>query len=477
MKKYGVLLSLLLALALLAGCSSGTAEGGSTQIVLSDSGIEIKGGGAKASGSSVLISAVGSYTVSGSLSDGQIVVDTGDDAMDVTLILNGADISCLSGPAIHIRQAENARLQLAEGSVNRLCSGTEGSAADPDASGAALYAEDDLDIDGPGSLEVRGYINNGIACKNDLDINGGSIAVLAVNNGLRGSDSVEIKGGELSVEAGNDGVKSTEADKEGKGYVLISGGSLTVSAAGDGLSAETELRLEGGTVAVTTTGDPAQVSSKAAKAGTGLTVSGGELSLSSSDHALHSAAGLTVSGGTVQAQSSQGKALAAHGNIEISGGELSLSALDDGIETPGDILLSGGAVTLAAGDDGLQAGEANTGRGTVTLQGGELKISAKGRALNARGSFALEGGSLIALGGSDKVTVLSSGSQPFIQAGWNGAAGAETALLGASDEALLSLIASYPYRTILLSSPQLQAGESYRFSKGSDAIDVTAQLP
>ncbi len=479
MKKFAWA-ALLLAALLLAGCAAGESGGtGMTEIVLDDSGIKITGGGAKAAGKVVTISAVGSYSVSGSLSEGQLVVDTGDEAMDVTLVFNGVEISNSTGPALHIRQAKNARLQLAEGSVNRLTSGEGMPArrASPDASGAALYAEDDLDIDGPGALEVWGYINNGIGCKNDLDINDGSLSVYAVNNGIRGADSVEIKGGELRIEAANDGVKSSTADEEGKGTVRISGGSLEISAGGDGVSAETELFVEGGSLTVSAAGDPAQVSSKALKGKTGVTVSGGTLVLSAADHALHSGGPLTVSGGEISAVSTAGKAVAAHGDIQISGGTLNLDALEDGIETPENIAISGGTVQILAGDDGLQSGEANTGRGSLRLSGGELTVSAKGRALNVRGGFTLDGGSLFALGGSDKVTVPSDGEQPCIHVGWAGVAGDETALLTAEGETLLSLTAAYPYHVILLSCPELTPEGAYRFSKGLTDIDVTAQLP
>ena len=38
--------------------------------------------------------------------------------------------------------------------------------------GAALYAEDDLKLSGEGELEILGYLNNGLTCKDDLDIEG-----------------------------------------------------------------------------------------------------------------------------------------------------------------------------------------------------------------------------------------------------------------------------------------------------------------
>ena len=224
-------------------------EDSATVIALGGSGADISGGGAKAQDGTVTISAVGIYTLSGKL-EGQVVVDTGDDAMNVTLVLDGADISNSAGPALLIRQAKNLHLQLK--GENRLCSGTRADLAkyDGTASGAALFSEDDLDIEGEGSLEILGYLNNGITCKDDLDINSGTIAVTAANNGIRASESVEIKAGSITVSAGNDGVKTSSAKKEGKGYVDVSGGTLRIASSGDGISAASDLTLSGGSIFV-----------------------------------------------------------------------------------------------------------------------------------------------------------------------------------------------------------------------------------
>lgn len=484
--KNKLLFALLLAAALpLAACSkepSGTEPASGTEepklegtvITLSDSGIDVKGGGARASSGVAAISASGTYTVTGAISNGQILIDTGDDAMDVVLILNNADITNPAGPAIYIRQAKQVRLQTAAGSVNRVVSGTEADAAavNDQSSGAAIYAEDDLDIEGEGSLEVLGYINNGISCKDDLDVNSGTLSVTAANNGLRGSESVDIKGGTITVAAGNDGVKSTSADKEGKGAVTVSGGSLTITAGGDGISAETELTVEDGEVNVVTTGDPDARSSKALKAQTNLTLSGGMVTLSATDHAVHSGAGLTVSGGVLNANSTGGKAVAAHGAIAVTGGELALRSLGDGIETPAGILVSGGTLSVVAGDDGLQAGEANSGLGDVTVSGGALSLSAKGQSVNARGTFTLTGGSLLALGGSDKRPAPAEGGQKYLVVDWSGPSECTVTLSAEGLE--LTAESGWAYKKVLISDPALTEGMKLKLSNGFEEIDAKA---
>ena len=268
------LLSLLLlsCLLLLCGCgaevsapaepaetaAASAADPAETVIVLAGDHAEIRGGGASAEGSTVTISTVGSYRLSGTLEAGQIIVDTGEDAVNVTLILDGADIANADGPALCVRQAKNLYLQLADGSVNSLRSGVEADLAsyDETRSGAALFAEDDLIIEGGGSLSIYGYRNNGVTCKDDLEIRGGTLTVTAANNGVRASESLVVSGGEISVSAGNDGLKTSSAKKAGKGYVEISGGTISITAQDDGIQAATDLRITGGSVSIDARKEP-----------------------------------------------------------------------------------------------------------------------------------------------------------------------------------------------------------------------------
>lgn len=309
------------------GSSSSAPAADETLIMLEGSSATVKGGGASVSGGTVNIKSAGTYRISGSLDDGCVIVDTGEVATEVTLVLDGADICCTSGPAIHIKQAKDLRVVLADGSMNTLTSGAEGSPVAEDASGAALYSEDDMDIEGAGALTVLGYINNGIGSKKDLDLNSGNIFIDAVNNGIRGANSVEIKGGAVTVHADNDGVKATETDKPGKGYVSVSGGEVTVIAMGDGISAATELNITGGTLAVEAVGDGQLKSSKALKAVTDLNITGGSVTL----------------------LSFASTAAACDGNISVSGGELSISAAKRGFNAAGSFTLSGGEVLAFIG--------------------------------------------------------------------------------------------------------------------------------
>ena len=199
MKRVVVCLLLLcLSLGLCACGGTGQVNGGgseleqlcakATTVALSDAGAEIKGPGARFENGVLTISTGGAYRLSGSLSDGQVVVDTGEEKQDVQLILDGVSLRCAWNAALHIRRAGDTDIYTMAETESRLVSGTERElVADPNASGAALQAEDDIDLHGPGSLVVEGYLNNGLGCKNDIDFLGGSCAIIAVNHGLKGN--------------------------------------------------------------------------------------------------------------------------------------------------------------------------------------------------------------------------------------------------------------------------------------------------
>ncbi len=429
-------------------------------ITLTGSGASVQGGGVSVSGSTVTISSPGSYSVSGKLDDGCVIVNTGEDKSDVTITLKGADITCLGGPAIHVVRAKNVDLVLADGTENRLVSGSETTQSTAKQDGAVIFSESDLDILGPGSLELLGYINNGITCKDDLDIKDGTITVTAVNNGVKGSESVEIFGGSLSVTAGNDGVKSTSAKKEGKGFIEISGGTVEIRAKGDGIAAETTLTLSGGEIRVTTEGDRNERSCKALKAKTLLTVSGSTVEVDSTDHALHSALDMDLSGGTLTIVSRAGKGLSAHGTLTLSGGTLDVTSADDGIEAEEAVIISGSSIQVLAKGNGIKAGSKDgLGAGTLTVTGGEVMLSAFSDPFETKGGATISGGSFTGVGSPKTPEGFSSdSSQLSLLFAFNGAANTAAEVWSSSNQLIDVIEARCGYTCAIFSRSGLSSG-------------------
>lgn len=225
-------------------------------------------------GSKVTITGAGTYVLSGTLSDGQIVVDS-DDKDSVRLVLNGAEITCSNSSAIWVKDGDTI-ITLADGTENTLTDGAEYTTdSEDDEPKAAVYAKDDLTFNGSGSLTVNGNYKNGIQCKDALKFVSGTYTITAANNGLVGKDSVSVKDGSYTITSGGDGIKSTNTDETDKGYVIIDGGTFTITAEGDGIQAETLLRVNDGEFTITTGGGSENAVQKKGMGGGGPIGGGG----------------------------------------------------------------------------------------------------------------------------------------------------------------------------------------------------------
>lgn len=370
--------------------------------------------GVSVDGSTVTVTAGGTYVVRGTLEDGQIVVnEPGDEA--VRLVLDGANITSQSSAAIWVQAAKKVVLVLAEGSVNSVTDGTDYAAdEDGDSTGpnAAIYSKDDLTITGKGALTVNARCQNGIVSKDKLKITGGSLAVDAVKNGIKGKDCVAIADGTITVTAGKDGIKATNSEEVDAGFVRIDGGTVTVTATEDGLQAETGLVITGGDVTVTAGGGSAAAAAhtnaeRFGGHGFGADTSSSDADESVSAKGIKATLALTITGGTVTVDAVD-DALHTNGLITIADGTLRLASGDDGVHADDTLTVAGGDITVSRSYEGLEAL-------AITIAGGNLHITASDDGINAAG-------------GSDDTA--SGGGRPGMGGGMGAAEGASLTISG-----------------------------------------------
>lgn len=487
---------------------------GAVTISLNGTSAQIDGKGASMADGVITITAGGTYVLSGTLTEGRVLVDAKGE--DVTLVLSGADITCSYGSPIYIYKSSLTTVHIMEGTENTLTDGAAYTFADEyssqadDEPNACLYSKSDLVIQGAGTLTVNANYNNGVTGKDTLEIYDLTLTVNAVNNGINGKDSNLIDSAVITVTSGGDAIRSTNDTDETLGWISISNSILTLTAGEDGIQAETALTMSSGSYTITSGGgsgvQPSDTTSaKGVKAGGALTLVSGVYTLDCSDDAIHSNGNVTVSGG-IYTVSTGDDGLHADEALAVSGGEITVLTSYEGLEgTTVDI--SGGTIYVTASDDGVNAGGGNDGSGfggfgpgntfggssdcIITISGGYLYVEAGGDGLDSNGSavmsggtvivsstgmgdgaldyestFELTGGTLLTFDGGAMSASPSSASQftVFVGFGTTLSKGSYVALEGENQSFVFQLPVNAS--TMVFSSPELEGGAAYTVSYG-----------
>ena len=273
-----------------------------TVITLGGSDATVSGNGAYVNDGNVVITNGGYYVVSGTLSDGSITVDAYDSSK-VWILLNGVSINCSDDACIRVDQADKVFLTLADGSENTLTSGSVYSdTALEDGTDGAIFAHDDLTINGSGSLTVDAQYMHGITANDDLVITGGTISVTAAADAIHANDSIRIKDASITATGGDDGIVTSNETENG--YMYVESGTLRVTASDDGIH---------------TTGE--------------ITVAGGDITISAGDDGIHSDSSVSVSDGAIMIEECYEGIEAL--TIDVSGGDITIYPEDDGFNANG----------------------------------------------------------------------------------------------------------------------------------------------
>ena len=304
------------------------------------------------------ITKAGTYILTGTLTDGQIIVDA-ENKGDVKLVLNDADINCSSSAPIYIKSG-NTVITLADGTENSVSDGEEYiyEKEDDDEPNAAIFAKDDLTFNGSGSLIVTGNYNHAIQSKDDLKFVAGTFDITSVGDGIVGKDSISVKDGIFTITSAGDGIKSTNIEETDKGYIMIDGGTFQIQSENDAMQAETLLRVNDGTFDILTNGTGQNMtqnsdSAKALKSYVELTVAGGKFTINSCDDVLHSNQNVTIENGTFTITSSD-DGIHAEDTLTINNGSIDIVQSYEGLEGF-DIVINDGEINVVSSDDGVNA--------------------------------------------------------------------------------------------------------------------------
>jgi len=418
------------------------ADGASSVASGSASGVTVEG-------DTVTISAAGTYRLSGSLTDGKIVVAAGEEDT-VRIILDGATLANSTGSPFVVESADEAIVYLADGTTNSISDAATYADQGTDAPNAALYSKADLTIAGPGTLAVDGNYNDGISSKDGLVLAGGTVTVDAADDGIVGKDYAVLLDGAYQVTAADDGFKSDNEEDEGRGWVLVNGGTLAVTAGDDGVKAFNTLTIAAGDTTVKESEEGLEAQH--------IVVSGGTANITSNDDGVNaSGGGSTASAGAgAGAGGSMGGGSMEVGDytVDISGGLLTINAQGDGLDSNGNATISGGTVVVN--------GPTNDGNG----------------ALDVNGELAVTGGTVAAAGSAGMaVTPGASSTQSGVQVtlGSSVPAGTVIQIADPSGTVVAAFVTTKAAASLVFSSAAITAGTEYTVYTGGTAT-VSAGL-
>ena len=438
------LISLLLAAAMilsLAACSTkqddtktqtGTESySADTAFTFTDSGITAdgEGSGYEIDGTHLTIESSGTYLLTGSCSDGSVVVKKG--TTGVTLILDGLELQSADTAPIACNKSTEVTVVAAAGSVNSLSDSEKNNddeyADNANAENAVIKCKDgsQVTICGTGTLSITANGKNGIKSGATTD--------------EEGEASLTIKELTLNISAPvNDAINAEQ-------LLNIESGTLSISAGDDAVHCDLTLNVgaedtDGPTIDITECYEGLEASE--------LNVLSGDISILSSDDCMN-AANSDLTGASFV--------------INISGGSIVAYASDgDGFDSNGDLNISGGTVVVWTAN------------------------RADNQPLDADGTLSVTGGTVLAAGGSSGTGLSISAEQAYVSYGSTGGmGGGGSSLISKGDvisikdadgTELYSGAASCDAVYVFFSSDSLSADTSYSLYVGSDSAAESTAL-
>lgn len=506
-------------------------------IILSDTGSTVSESGVTVSDSTVTITKEGTYILSGSLSDGTVIIDS-TNTSKIRLILDEVNVSSSSTAPIYIKQADKVFITTANGTENTLNVTGEYVNSGEDNIDAAIFSKDDLTLNGTGTLTINADYGHGIVSKDDLVFTGGTYNITSASHAVTGKDSVRISDGTYSLIAGKDGIHAENTDDTSLGFIYIENGAFAINANGDGIDSSNCITVFDGSFNILAGGGSENgethyesmnpfgnsqnsssedtVSTKAIKSSGDIAIGGGMFNLDSADDAIHSNANVNIYGGTFTIASGD-DGIHADSTTSVTAGKINITYSYEGIEGQA-IEISGGDITLYATDDGMNAAGGNDSSGFggrmgednfsgssdsyIIISGGKLLINADGDGVDSNGDLTVSGGETYVAGptnsgngaidygdnGTAKITggifvatgasgmaenFGSASTQCAIMTNTSTAQTGDVTLTDTDGNVLVTFSPEKSYNNVVISCPEIKSNGNYTLTAGTSSKRIS----
>jgi hypothetical protein len=264
----------------------------------------------------------GVYTISGSAENCTIRINA-DDSAKVQLVLDGVDIENEDFPAIYVLSADKVFITTTDSDNTLIVSGQFTADGDNNTD-AVIYSKDDIVLNGTGTLNVTSYYGNGITCKDDMKLTGGTYNIKAALDAFEANDTISVYDGNFNITTNKDGFHCENDEAEGS--ITISDGTFTINGGSDGIQACAVLQIDGGDFNIT--------AAEGLEA-TYIVINDGNITIDASDDGINAVTNtnayetaIVFNGGNVNVSMGQGDtdAIDSNGSIYVNGGTINITA-------------------------------------------------------------------------------------------------------------------------------------------------------